>query len=150
MLFWKLKPAASSNLSINRLEEAAGFRGIDSWIPEAATCTLLIRYIRENFKIATFSRLSGICVFILLLNSRWIVWRGISYQSNNQVIFNRKSWWNFNNFNNQWHRGPYNNRTKSLYRRCSRAIHNWLSMSSIFWEIKIKTMKEIICKFSGF
>ena len=29
-----------------------------SWIPEAAAFTLLIRYIRENFKIATFSRLS--------------------------------------------------------------------------------------------
>ena len=42
-----LKPAA-----------AAGFRGIGSWILEAATCTLLIRYIRENFKIATFSCLS--------------------------------------------------------------------------------------------
>ena len=55
-----LKSAAISNLSINRLEEAAGFRGISSWIPEAATCTLLIRYIRENFKIAAFSRLSGI------------------------------------------------------------------------------------------
>ena len=52
--------AASSNLSINRLEEVAGFRGIGSWIPEAATCTLLIRYIRQNFKIATFSHLSGI------------------------------------------------------------------------------------------
>ena len=35
----------------------AGFRGSGSWIREA--CTLLIRYIRENFKIATFSRLSG-------------------------------------------------------------------------------------------
>ena len=56
-----LKPAASSNLLINRLEE--GFRGIGSWIPEAAACTLLIRYIRENFKIATFSRLSGIYFF---------------------------------------------------------------------------------------
>ena len=55
-----LKPVASSNLFIDRLEEAAGFRGISSWIPEAVTCTLLIRYIRENFKIATFSRLSGI------------------------------------------------------------------------------------------
>ena len=54
-----LKPAASSNLLINRLEEAAGYRGIGSWIPEVATCTLLIRYIRENFKIATFSHLSG-------------------------------------------------------------------------------------------
>ena len=54
-----LKPAASSNLLINRLEEVAGFRGIGSWIPEAAACTLLIRYIRENFKIATFSCLSG-------------------------------------------------------------------------------------------
>ena len=50
--------AAASNLLINRLEEAAGFRGIGSWIQEAATCTLLIRYIRETFKIATFSRLS--------------------------------------------------------------------------------------------
>ena len=38
----------------------AGFRGSGSWIPEVAACTLLIRYIRENFKIATFSRLSGI------------------------------------------------------------------------------------------
>ena len=54
-----LKPAASSNLYINRLEEAVGFRRIGSWIPEAATCTLLIRYIRENFKITTFSHLSG-------------------------------------------------------------------------------------------
>ena len=54
-----LKPAASTNLLINRLEEVAGFRGSGSWIPEAAACTLLIRYIRENFKIATFSRLSG-------------------------------------------------------------------------------------------
>ena len=51
--------AASSNLLINRLEEVAGFRGSGSWIPEAAACTLLIRYIRENFKITTFSRLSG-------------------------------------------------------------------------------------------
>ena len=55
-----LKPAASSNLFIYRLEEVAGFRGSGSWIPEAAACTLLIRYIRENFKITTFSRLSGI------------------------------------------------------------------------------------------
>ena len=31
-----LKPADSSNLSINRLEEVAGFRGIGSWIQEAA------------------------------------------------------------------------------------------------------------------
>ena len=54
-----LKPATSSNLFIYRLEEVAGFRGIGSWILEAAACTLLIRYIRENFKIATFSRLSG-------------------------------------------------------------------------------------------
>ena len=38
---------------MNRLEEAAGLRGSGSWIPEAAVCTLLIRYIRENFKIAT-------------------------------------------------------------------------------------------------
>ena len=60
-----LKPATSSNLFINRLEEAAGFRGIGSWIPEAATCTLLIRYIRENFKIATFSRLSGIVAYLI-------------------------------------------------------------------------------------
>ena len=54
-----LKPAASSNLLINRLrlEEGAGFRGSGSWIPEVAACTSLIRYIRENFKIATFSRL---------------------------------------------------------------------------------------------
>ena len=37
----------------------AGFRGSGSWIPEVAACTLLTRYIRENFKIATFSRLSG-------------------------------------------------------------------------------------------
>jgi hypothetical protein len=44
---------------MNRLEEAAGFRGSGSWIPEAAVCTLFIRYKRENFKIATFSRLSG-------------------------------------------------------------------------------------------
>ena len=58
-----LKPATSSNLFINRLEEAAGFRGSSSWIPEAAAYTLLIRYIRENFKIATFSRLSGILQF---------------------------------------------------------------------------------------
>ena len=37
----------------------AGFRGSGRWIPEVATCTLLIRYIRENFKITTFIRLSG-------------------------------------------------------------------------------------------
>ena len=49
----------SSNWLINRLEEVAGFRVIGSWIPEATGCTLLIRYIRENFKIATFSRLSS-------------------------------------------------------------------------------------------
>ena len=55
-----LKPAASSNLFIYRLEEVAVFRGTGSWIPEVAACTLLTRYIRENFKIATFSRLSGI------------------------------------------------------------------------------------------
>ena len=61
-----LKPAASSNLLINRLEEVAGFRGSGSWIPEAAACTLLIKYIRENFKIATFSRLSG-------TTHRWIL-----------------------------------------------------------------------------
>ena len=47
---------------MNRLEEAAGIRGSGSWIPEVAACTLLIRYTIENFKIATFSRLSGICV----------------------------------------------------------------------------------------
>ena len=56
--------AASSNLLINRLEEVAGFRGSGSWIPEAAACTLLIRYIRENFKIPTFSCLSGIIIII--------------------------------------------------------------------------------------
>ena len=76
-----LKTAASSNLLVNRLEEvaafkkklplpliyllileeAAVFRGSGSWIPEVAACTLLTRYRRENFKIATFSRLSGIC-----------------------------------------------------------------------------------------
>ena len=38
----------------------AGFRGSGSWIREVAACTLLIRYMRENLKIATFSRLSGI------------------------------------------------------------------------------------------
>ena len=58
----------------------------------------------------------NIYLCILLLNSRWIIWRGISYQPNNQVIFNRKSCWSFNNFNNQWHRGPYYYCTKSLYR----------------------------------
>ena len=57
------KPATSSNLSLNRLEEVAGFRGSGSWIPEVAACTLLTRYIRENVKIATFSRLSGISAF---------------------------------------------------------------------------------------
>ena len=36
----------------------AAFRGSGSWIREVAACTLLIRYTRENFKIATFSRLS--------------------------------------------------------------------------------------------
>ena len=41
-----IKPAPSSNLLLDRLEEGT-------------TCTLLIRYIRENFKISTFSRLSG-------------------------------------------------------------------------------------------
>ena len=51
--------AATSPAASDRLEEAAGFRGSGSWIQEAATCTLLIRYIRENFKIATFSHLSG-------------------------------------------------------------------------------------------
>ena len=53
--------ATSSNLLVNTLEEVAAFRGSGSWIPEAAACTLLIRYIGENFKIATFSRLSGMC-----------------------------------------------------------------------------------------
>ena len=53
--------ADSSNLLINSLEEVAGFRGSGSWIQKAATCTLLIKYIRENVKIATFSRLSGVC-----------------------------------------------------------------------------------------
>ena len=53
------KTATSSNLFTNRLEEVAVFRGSGSWIPEVAACTLLTRYIRENFKIATFSRLSG-------------------------------------------------------------------------------------------
>ena len=45
---------------MNRVEEVAGFRGSGSWIPEVAACTLLIRYIRDNFKIATFSRPSSI------------------------------------------------------------------------------------------
>ena len=39
---------------------AASSKTWKSWIPKAAACTLLIRYIREIFKIATFSRLSGI------------------------------------------------------------------------------------------
>ena len=60
-----LKTATSSNLFIYRLEEVAGFRGIGSWIPEATACTLLIRYIRENFKIATFSCLSCSSRFVL-------------------------------------------------------------------------------------
>ena len=47
----------------NRLEEAAGFRGIGSWIPEVEKCILLIRCIKENFKITAFSRLSGIFIF---------------------------------------------------------------------------------------
>ena len=38
----------------------AVFRGSGSWIPEVAGWTLLTRYIREYFKITTFSRLSGI------------------------------------------------------------------------------------------
>ena len=54
-----LKTANSSNLFIYRLEEVAGIRGSGSWVPEVAASTLLTRYIRENFKIATFSRLSG-------------------------------------------------------------------------------------------
>ena len=43
----------------------AGFRGSGSWIPEVAACTLLIRYTRENFKIATFSHLSGIRLWFM-------------------------------------------------------------------------------------
>ena len=45
---------------MNRLEEVAVFRGSGSWIPEVAACTLSTKYIRKFFKIATFSRLSGI------------------------------------------------------------------------------------------
>ena len=45
------------------ISDIDGVRGMGSWIPEAAACTLLIRYIRENFKIASFSRLSGMCTF---------------------------------------------------------------------------------------
>ena len=70
-----LKTQTDAAAAINRLEEVAGFRGIGSWIPEAAACTLLIRYIRENFKIATFSLLSGI------------------FQKKRILLFHLFSWW---------------------------------------------------------
>ena len=63
-----LKPAASSNLFIYRLEEVAGFRfrGIGSSISLSfkIACISIIAVCRSgrgsgSFKIATFSRLSG-------------------------------------------------------------------------------------------
>ena len=68
-----LKPATSSNLFIYRLEEVAGLKitATSSYlftnrIEEVAACTLSIRYIRENFKIATFSSLSGSLILQIL------------------------------------------------------------------------------------
>ena len=61
--------AASSNLLINRLEEAAaGFR-------KRQHVQLLIRYIRENFKITFFSWLSG--MFSNLFNGLMNFWNSV-------------------------------------------------------------------------
>ena len=83
-LKWFLRKLHFINLLQTAIMEILEIRGSGNWIPESAAgfrkrqhvhctlVTLLIRYIRENFKIVTFSPLSSI--YLICSSHQWLYW----------------------------------------------------------------------------